>query len=41
MVKKGGYNVFGSTILLPKNDPHIKTWWSKLWMFGGHFPLQG
>ena len=29
------------TILLPKNDPHIKTWWSKLWMFGGHFPLQG
>ena len=29
------------TILLPKNDPIIKTWWSKLWMFGGHFPLQG
>jgi hypothetical protein len=23
------------------NDPWIKTWWSKLWMFGGHFPLQG
>ena len=28
------------TIKLP-NDPWIKTWWSKLWMFGGHFPLQG
>ena len=28
------------TISLPK-DPIIKTWWSKLWMFGGHFPLQG
>lgn len=29
-----------NTIPLP-NDPWIKTWWSKLWMFGGHFPLQG
>ena len=28
------------TIKLP-NDPWIKSWWSKLWMFGGHFPLQG
>ena len=28
------------TIELP-NDPWIKTWWSKLWMFGAHFPLQG
>ena len=28
------------TIKLP-NDPWIKTWWSKLWMFGAHFPLQG
>ena len=28
------------TIKLP-NDPWIKTWWSKLWMFGSHFPLQG
>ena len=28
------------TIALP-NDPWIKTWWSKLWMFGGHFPLKG
>jgi hypothetical protein len=28
------------TIQLP-NDPAIKTWWSKLWMFGGHFPLKG
>ena len=28
------------TIELP-NDPAIKTWWSKLWMFGGHFPLKG
>jgi len=27
-------------IKLP-NDPWIKTWWSKLWMFGSHFPLQG
>jgi hypothetical protein len=27
------------TIKLP-NDPWIKTWWSKLWMFGAHFPLQ-
>ena len=27
-------------IKLP-NDPWIKTWWSKLWMFGDHFPLQG
>ena len=22
-------------------DPWIKTWWSKLWMFGSHFPLKG
>lgn len=29
-----------NTIQLP-NDPWIKTWWSKLWMFGGHFPLKG
>ena len=28
------------TIELP-NDPAIKTWWSKLWMFGGHLPLKG
>ena len=28
------------TIKLP-NDPWIKTWWSKLWMFGSHLPLQG
>ena len=28
------------TIKLP-NDPWIKTWWSKLWMFGSHFPLKG
>ena len=28
------------TIKLP-NDPWIKIWWSKLWMFGSHFPLQG
>ena len=28
------------TLPLPK-DPWIKTWWSKLWMFGSHFPLQG
>ena len=28
------------TIKLP-NDPWIKTWWSKLWMFGSHFPLHG
>ena len=28
------------TIKLP-NDPIIKIWWSKLWMFGSHFPLQG
>ena len=28
-----------NTIMLP-NDPWIKTWWSKLWMFGAHFPLQ-
>ena len=28
------------TIKLP-NDPWIKIWWSKLWMFGKHFPLQG
>ena len=28
------------TIKLP-TDPWIKSWWSKLWMFGEHFPLQG
>ena len=28
------------TIKLP-NDPWIKIWWSKLWMFGSHLPLQG
>ena len=28
------------TIQLP-NDPAIKTWWSKLWMFGADFPLKG
>ena len=28
------------TIQLP-NDPAIKTWWSKLWMFGADFPLEG
>ena len=28
------------TIKLP-NDPWIKTWWSKLWMFSADFPLQG
>ena len=28
------------TINLPK-DPIIRTWWSKLWMFGSEFPLQG
>ena len=28
------------TLVLPK-DPWIRTWWSKLWMFGGDFPLQG
>ncbi len=28
------------TLMLPK-DPWIKTWWSKLWMFGEKFPLQG
>ena len=28
------------TIKLP-NDPWIKTWWSKLWMFNKDFPLQG
>ena len=28
------------TIKLP-NDPWLKTWWSKLWMFGSHLPLQG
>ena len=22
-------------------QPWIKTWWSKLWMFGSHLPLQG
>ena len=27
-------------IKLP-NDPWIKTWWSKLWMFGPEFPLKG
>ena len=29
-----------NTIQLP-NDPAIKTWWSKLWMFGADFPLKG
>jgi hypothetical protein len=29
-----------NTIMLPK-DPWIKTWWSKLWMFGPEFPLKG
>ena len=28
-------------IPFPKDEPIIKSWWSKLWMFGGHFPLQG
>ena len=28
------------TIKLP-NDPNVRSWWNKLWMFGGHFPLQG
>jgi hypothetical protein len=28
------------TIMLPK-DPWIKTWWSKLWMFGADLPIQG
>ena len=28
------------TIKLP-NDPWIKTWWSKLWMFSADFPLKG
>ena len=28
------------TIKLP-NDPWIKTWWSKLWMFSTDFPLKG
>ena len=28
------------TIKLP-NDPWIKTWWSKLWMFSPEFPLKG
>ena len=28
------------TIKLP-NDPWIKSWWSKLWMFSKDFPLQG
>ena len=28
------------TIKLP-NDPWIKTWWSKLWMFNADFPLKG
>jgi len=27
-------------IKLP-NDPWIKSWWSKLWMFSADFPLQG
>ena len=27
-------------IKLP-NHPGIKTWWSKLWMFGSEFPLKG
>jgi hypothetical protein len=29
-----------NVIPLPR-DPWIKTWWSKLWMFGPQFPLQG
>jgi len=28
------------TIKLP-NDPWIKSWWSKLWMFSPEFPLKG
>ena len=35
-----GLDAHIKTIKLP-NDPWIKTWWSKLWMFGSHFPLQG
>ena len=29
-----------NVIRLP-NDPYIKTWWSKLWMFAPEMPLQG
>lgn len=35
-----GLNEHIKTIKLP-NDPYIKTWWSKLWMFGDDFPLKG
>ena len=29
-----------NVIKLP-NDPWIKTWWSKLWMFNSNFPVKG
>ena len=35
-----GLDAHIKTIKLP-NDPWIKTWWSKLWMFSADFPLQG
>ena len=35
-----GLDAHINVIKLPSH-PGIKTWWSKLWMFGGHFPLKG
>ena len=34
-----GLDAHIKTIKLP-NDPWIKTWWSKLWMFSADFPLK-
>jgi hypothetical protein len=34
-----GLDAHIKTIKLP-NDPWIKTWWSKLWMFNADFPLK-
>ena len=35
-----GLDAHINVIKLPSH-PGIKTWWSKLWMFGEEFPLKG
>mgnify|MGYP003117517321 FL=1 len=36
----GGLDTDINVIRLP-NDPYVKTWWSKLWMFAPEMPLEG
>ena len=37
---KSGLDPHIKTIMFP-NEPWIKTWWSKLWMFSPDMPLKG